>query len=190
MVDCVTSLGGTEIRFDDWNIDYAYSGTQKCLAAPPGLSPASLSNSAIDYIKKRKKLPSSWYLDLIGICNYWGKDHIAHQTTPINLVYALSEALNCAVQRQQEAALRAQAREAARKAVADGLPDVRAQAALDECYTLGMTSAEEPLVAQLEAIWVESSGALKATHRRRDQESWENAAGFHFTTRTKDGGAI
>ena len=94
MVDCVTSLGGTEIRFDDWNIDYAYSGTQKCLAAPPGLSPASLSNSAIDYIKKRKKLPSSWYLDLIGICNYWGKDHIAHQTTPINLVYALSEALN------------------------------------------------------------------------------------------------
>ena len=94
MVDCVTSLGGTEIRFDDWNIDYAYSGTQKCLAAPPGLSPASLSNSAIEYIKKRKKLPSSWYLDLIGISNYWGKDHIAHQTTPINLVYALSEALN------------------------------------------------------------------------------------------------
>tara|TARA_E500000331_G_scaffold239994_1_gene230379 strand:- start:24 stop:1199 length:1176 start_codon:yes stop_codon:yes gene_type:complete len=94
MVDCVTSLGGTEIRFDDWNIDYAYSGTQKCLAAPPGLSPASISNSAIEYIKKRKKLPSSWYLDLIGISNYWGKDHIAHQTTPINLVYALNEALN------------------------------------------------------------------------------------------------
>jgi len=78
----------------DWNIDYAYSGTQKCLAAPPGLSPASISNSAIDYIKNRKKLPSSWYLDLLGISNYWGKDHIAHQTTPINLVYALNEALN------------------------------------------------------------------------------------------------
>ena len=55
MVDCVTSLGGTEIRFDDWNIDYVYSGTQKCLAAPPGLSPASISDSAINYIKKRKK---------------------------------------------------------------------------------------------------------------------------------------
>lgn len=117
-------------------------------------------------------------------------EHPGGRAAGMSIAQTLSEALNCAVQRQQEAALRAQAREAARKAVADGLPDVRAQAALDECYTLGMTSAEEPLVAQLEAIWVESSGALKATHRRRDQESWENAAGFHFTTRTKDGGAI
>tara|TARA_B100000941_G_C28507232_1_gene558109 strand:- start:890 stop:2065 length:1176 start_codon:yes stop_codon:yes gene_type:complete len=94
MVDCVTSLGGTEIRFDDWNIDFAYSGTQKCLAAPPGLSPVSVSESALEYIKSRKKLPSSWYLDLVGISEYWGKDHIAHQTTPVNLVYALNEALN------------------------------------------------------------------------------------------------
>ena len=117
-------------------------------------------------------------------------EHPGGRAAGMSIAQTLSEALNCAVQRQQEAALRAQAREAARKAVADGLPNVRAQAALDECYTLGMTSAEEPLVAQLEAIWVESSGALKATHRRRDQESWENAAGFHFTTRTKDGGAI
>ena len=79
MVDCVTSLGGTEIRFDDWNIDYVYSGTQKCLAAPPGLSPASISDSAINYIKKRKKLPSSWYLDLVALSDYWGKEHIAHK---------------------------------------------------------------------------------------------------------------
>ncbi len=94
MVDCVTSLGGTEIKFDDWNIDYAYSGTQKCLAAPPGLSPVSVSKSAIEYIEARKKLPSSWYLDLLVISKYWGKQHIAHQTTPVNLVYALNEALN------------------------------------------------------------------------------------------------
>ena len=94
MVDCVTSLGGTEIMFDEWNIDYAYSGTQKCLAAPPGLSPVSISKSAIEYIESRKKLPSSWYLDLLGISNYWGNEHIAHQTTPVNLIYALNEALN------------------------------------------------------------------------------------------------
>ena len=94
MVDCVTSLGGTEIKFDDWNIDYAYSGTQKCLAAPPGLSPVSISKSAIEYIKSRKKQPSSWYLDLVALSDYWGKEHIAHQTTPVNLVYALNEALN------------------------------------------------------------------------------------------------
>ena len=117
-------------------------------------------------------------------------EHPAGRAADTSIAQKLSEALSCAVIRQQEAALRAQAREAARKAVADGLPNVRAQAALDECYTLGMTSAEEPLVAQLEAIWVESSGVLKATHRRRDQESWENAAGPHFTTRTKDGGVI
>ena len=94
MVDCVTSLGGTEIMFDEWNIDYAYSGTQKCLAAPPGLSPVSISKSAIEYIESRKKLPSSWYLDLLGISKYWGNEHIAHQTTPVNLIYALNEALN------------------------------------------------------------------------------------------------
>ena len=55
MIDCVTSLGGTEIKFDEWNVDYAYSGTQKCLAAPPGLSPVSISKSAIEYIKSKKE---------------------------------------------------------------------------------------------------------------------------------------
>ena len=68
--------------------------TQKCLAAPPGLSPVSISESAIEYIKSRKKQPSSWYLDLVALSDYWGKEHIAHQTTPVNLVYALNEALN------------------------------------------------------------------------------------------------
>jgi len=93
MVDCVTSLGGTEIKFDEWNIDYAYSGTQKCLAAPPGLSPVSISMRALEFIRNRKTLPSSWYLDLDLISDYWSKNHKAHQTTPVNLVYALREAL-------------------------------------------------------------------------------------------------
>ena len=93
MVDCVTSLGGTEIRFDEWNLDYAYSGTQKCLASPPGLSPVAISDRALEFIKNRQSQPTSWYLDLACIADYWGKDHIAHQTTPVNLVYALRESL-------------------------------------------------------------------------------------------------
>lgn len=93
MVDCVTSLGGIEIKFDEWGIDFAYSGTQKCLAAPPGLSPVALSQRALEFIKSRKTPPSSWYLDLACLVDYWSKDHIAHQTTPVNLIYALREAL-------------------------------------------------------------------------------------------------
>ena len=81
MVDCVTSFAGTEIKFDEWNIDYAYSGTQKCLAAPPGLSPVAISENALNYIRNRKSPPSSWYLDLSAIASYWGKEHVAHQTT-------------------------------------------------------------------------------------------------------------
>ncbi|MBM31486.1 MAG: alanine--glyoxylate aminotransferase [Chloroflexi bacterium] len=93
MVDCVTSLAGSEFRFDDWDIDYAYSGSQKCLASPPGLSPVAISNRALSTIEKRKTLPSSWYLDLSLIADYWGIEHKAHHTAPVNMIYGLRESL-------------------------------------------------------------------------------------------------
>ena len=93
MADCVTSLAGSEIRFDDWDIDYAYSGSQKCLASPPGLSPIAISNRALSIIEKRKTLPSSWYLDLSLIADYWGPNHKAHHTAPVNMIYGLRESL-------------------------------------------------------------------------------------------------
>ena len=93
MADCVTSLAGSEIRFDDWDIDYAYSGSQKCLASPPGLSPIAISNRALSTIEKRKTLPSSWYLDLSLIADYWGTNHKAHHTAPVNMIYGLRESL-------------------------------------------------------------------------------------------------
>ena len=93
MVDCVTSLAGSELRFDDWDIDYAYSGSQKCLASPPGLSPIAISNRALSIIEKRKTLPSSWYLDLSLIADYWGPNHKAHHTAPVNMIYGLRESL-------------------------------------------------------------------------------------------------
>ena len=93
MTDVVTSLSGSELNFDSWDIDYAYGGSQKCLAAPPGISPVSISDNALDYIRNRKTLPSSWYFDLSLIIDYW-YDKKPHHTAPVNMIYALREALS------------------------------------------------------------------------------------------------
>jgi len=93
MTDVVTSLSGSELYFDDWGIDYAYGGSQKCLAAPPGISPVCISDHALNYIRNRKILPSSWYFDLSLIIDYW-YDKQPHHTAPVNMVYALREALS------------------------------------------------------------------------------------------------
>ncbi len=93
MTDVVTSLAGTPVEFDAWEVDYAYGGSQKCLAAPPGISPVAISDRALQHIKDRKTLPSSWYLDLSLIAQYWGPDHTHHHTSPVSMVYGLREAL-------------------------------------------------------------------------------------------------
>jgi alanine-glyoxylate transaminase/serine-glyoxylate transaminase/serine-pyruvate transaminase len=91
--DCVTSLGGMPVNVDANGIDIIYSGTQKCLSAPPGLSPLSLSPAALEKLRARKSKCVSWYLDLKLIDEYWGASHRYHHTTPINMFYALREAL-------------------------------------------------------------------------------------------------
>lgn len=93
MTDVVTSLAGTPVEFDAWEVDYAYGGSQKCFAAPPGISPVAISDRALEHIQNRKTLPSSWYLDLSLIADYWGPDHIHHHTSPVSMVYGLREAL-------------------------------------------------------------------------------------------------
>jgi len=93
LVDTVTSLGGTEVRMDDWNIDALYSGTQKCLSCPPGLSPLSFSEKAMAKQKGRRTKVPNWYLDLTLICEYWGKNRVYHHTAPINMLYGLYQAL-------------------------------------------------------------------------------------------------
>lgn len=97
MTDVVTSLAGCELEFDAWDLDYAYSGSQKCLAAPPGISPVALSERALEYIRNRPTPPSSWYLDLSLIADYWGPDHIAHHTAPVSMIYGLREAVGMAL---------------------------------------------------------------------------------------------
>ena len=93
MTDVVTSLAGTPVEFDAWEIDYAYGGSQKCLAAPPGISPVAISDRALEHIRNRKTLPSSWYLDLSLIADYWGPNHTHHHTSPVSMIYGIREAL-------------------------------------------------------------------------------------------------
>ena len=93
LVDAVTSLGGAPVRVDELGIDACYSCTQKCLGCPPGLSPVTFNERAVEVIRNRKTKVQSWYLDLSMIEKYWGSERIYHHTAPISMNYALHEAL-------------------------------------------------------------------------------------------------
>src|SRR5215510_6920 len=93
IVDAVTSLGGHPVGVDRCRIDICYSGTQKCLAAPPGLAPVTFNERALDRIRSRSSKVQSWYLDITMVEKYWGDDRTYHHTAPISMNYALREAL-------------------------------------------------------------------------------------------------
>jgi len=95
IVDAVTSLGGVELRTDEWGIDAIYSGSQKCLSCVPGLSPVSFSDAAVERIKARKTPVQSWFLDQSLVMSYWsgGAKRSYHHTAPVNALYALHESL-------------------------------------------------------------------------------------------------
>ena len=93
IADTVTSLGGVELRVDEWGIDVAYSGGQKCLSCPPGASPLTLNDRAMEKVGARSAPVRSWYLDLSLLQNYWGDERSYHHTAPITNIYALREAL-------------------------------------------------------------------------------------------------
>ena len=97
LVDAVTSAGGLAVEMDKFGIDALYTGTQKCLSCPPGLSPISLSDRAVAALDNRNTKVASWYLDLSMIRNYWGAARSYHHTAPINMLYGLHEALRTAV---------------------------------------------------------------------------------------------
>jgi alanine-glyoxylate transaminase/serine-glyoxylate transaminase/serine-pyruvate transaminase len=93
VLDTVTSLGGCPVKLDEWRVDAVYSGTQKCLSCPPGLSPVSLSPRALEVATHRQRKVQSWYLDVNLLAAYWGQDRVYHHTAPISMNYALHEAL-------------------------------------------------------------------------------------------------
>lgn len=94
VVDAVTSYCGVDLRVDDWGIDALYSGSQKCLSAPPGLSPVTFSQAAIDVLDNRKTKVQSWFLDLTMVKNYWqGAKRAYHHTAPVSAMFAMRESL-------------------------------------------------------------------------------------------------
>lgn len=93
LVDCVTSLGGIAVMIDSWDVDIAYSASQKCLSCPPGLAPLTISPRAREVLRQRRTKVASWYFDLTLIEDYWGSERTYHHTAPISMNYALREAL-------------------------------------------------------------------------------------------------
>jgi len=102
-VDGVTSLGCVPLETDGWEIDACYSCTQKGIGAPPGLSPVTFSERAMQAVRSRKTLCRSWYFDLALIEKYWGPDRLYHHTAPITMNYALYEALRIVIEEGLEA---------------------------------------------------------------------------------------
>ncbi len=124
IVDAVTSLGGIELRVDDWGIDAIYSGSQKCLSCVPGISPVSFSDKASDVIANRTTPVQSWFLDQSLVMGYWSGEgkRAYHHTAPVNSLYALHESL---VMLQQEGIENAWARhQAQHEKLAEGLTDL------------------------------------------------------------------
>ncbi|HEV3229874.1 MAG TPA: alanine--glyoxylate aminotransferase family protein [Solirubrobacteraceae bacterium] len=97
LVDCVTSLSGQRVAIDDWGVDAAFSGTQKCLNCPPGLAPFTAGERAIERVRSRRTPVRSWYFDLSLLLGYWSESgpggRTYHHTAPINMIYGLDEAL-------------------------------------------------------------------------------------------------
>jgi len=134
LVDCVTSLGGVPLKIDDWGIDIAYSGTQKCLSVPPGLGPITVNSRAQGVLDSRKTKVPNWYLDLSMVGKYWGSERTYHHTAPISMNYALYEGLKMVVEEGLEARWARHLANA--KLLWDGLESLGLKLVVPEAYRL------------------------------------------------------
>jgi len=139
IVDVVTSLGGIEVRMDEWGADVLYSGTQKCLSCPPGLAPLSFSDKAMAKLKGRKTKVPNWYLDLAMIANYWGQNRVYHHTAPVNMLYGLYQALLLILEEGPENVFRRHRESHA--ALVAGLEEMGLKMLVEEPYRLPMLNA-------------------------------------------------
>ena len=143
IVDAVTSLGGHEVRMDDWNIDVCYSATQKCLGAPPGLAPISFGPRAMEIIHNRESKVQSFYFNLKDLEAYWTQTRAYHHTSPISMTYALRESLRMMMEEGVENRIKRHARTAA--ALRAGLTALGIGLLADEEYRLNpLTTAKIP----------------------------------------------
>ena len=162
VVDCVTSLGGIAVDVAGWDADVVYSGTQKCLSAPPGLAPIALSKRAQAAISGRKTKVRNWLLDFNLLMGYWGGDggRTYHHTAPINALYGLHEALVAIFEEGQQAAIVRHAR--LHEALVAGL----------EAAGLKMLVAEKDRLPQLNTVLV-PDGVDEAVVRAHVLKAWD-----------------
>lgn len=140
VVDAVTSYCGADLKVDEWNIDAIYSGTQKCLSAPPGLSPVSFSDRAVAVLENRKTKVQSWFLDLSLVKNYWGGAKRAyHHTAPVSAMYALREAYRIVLEEGLENRFARHKRN--HELLKKGLEALGFEFLVDEAYRLPMLNA-------------------------------------------------
>ncbi len=139
MVDAVTSLGGHEVRMDDWGMDVCFSATQKCLGAPPGLAPISLGSRAMEIVSSRATKVGSFYFSLQDLESYWSQRRAYHHTAPISMTYALREALRMMMEEGLENRLNRHARVAA--ALRAGLEAIGIGLLADPDYRLNPLTA-------------------------------------------------
>jgi len=140
VVDAVTSYCGTELKVDEWGIDALYSGSQKCLSAPPGLSPVTFSQAAIDVLDNRKTKVQSWFLDLSLVKNYWsGAKRAYHHTAPISAMYAMREALRIVLEEGLENRFERHRRN--HELLRDGLESMGFEFLVEKQYRLPMLNA-------------------------------------------------
>ncbi|MEW6313104.1 MAG: alanine--glyoxylate aminotransferase family protein [Pseudomonadota bacterium] len=169
IVDAVTSLGGSPLKVDEWGIDAIYSGSQKCLSCPPGLSPVSFSDAAIMRVKARGKKVQSWFMDLNLVLGYWSGAgaRTYHHTAPTNSLYGLHESL---VILQEEGVEKAWARHTRNHlAFRAGL----------ERLGLNFVVPEAQRLPQLNAVYVPQGVDEKALRKRLlDEYSLEIGAGL------------
>jgi alanine-glyoxylate transaminase/serine-glyoxylate transaminase/serine-pyruvate transaminase len=143
VLDCVTSLGGIPLEVDGWGIDAVYSGTQKCLSCPPGLSPASFSPRALERVRGRATPVQSWYLDVTLLSAYFGEKRVYHHTAPISAIYGLAEGLRIVEEEGMET--RAARHRTAAAALVAGLAPLGFEPLVDEAVRLPtLTSVRLP----------------------------------------------
>jgi alanine-glyoxylate transaminase/serine-glyoxylate transaminase/serine-pyruvate transaminase len=136
LADAVTSLAGCELLIDEWGIDICYSGTQKCLSAPPGMSPLTMSAAAMEVVQKRQTPPLSFYVDLQMLGRYWGggTTRMYHHTPPMSMLYALREGLRIVLEEGLEARIERHKRNA--RALQAGLEAMGLELHAQEGYRL------------------------------------------------------
>jgi len=143
LLDTVTSLGGVPLFLDEWGVDAAYSGTQKCLSCPPGLGPLTLGPRAMERLLNRSSTVPNWYLDMTLVGKYWGKERTYHHTAPINMNYGIREALRLVAEEGLEARWKRHQNNA--EMFWNGLDEIGMSCHVDEAYRLpSLTTVRVP----------------------------------------------